>query len=490
MWSHAISVTLPWPRATCITLEFHQVQPINLTDLTHPLSLTDPLNRTNLVNNINLINRPHSSTQHNTALSTTIHQPEPHYTERTMDYYPPLEIVDLTPDASKMISLREKVKAGVARYHSTNSKLPPFSAAEIMVMAWVCRRKQNRDYVTDEEVSDWMVLTFGFYKKMALKELYNHSFPQCVTMQRDRTTFLKVVSQRTIQLERIDVPLEVRSDQRGYASTLVGAHRFLRRALGEELAEFKYFFKLPVEVRVLIYEEVFRSRVDGLQYRDAEFHPKSRTRGLRLSQRSKRPCWESQEDFTQMPARTSKVNHWAKREDYPSATEQTSQLMALLLVNRQIFEEAMPVFYGVNHFHVAEPLELTNMLKHCGARRRPHFTSISISYDQTVGPRTAIKAFKLLKDVKRLRRLEVETADTVSTHVLPQLPGIHYLGSVRVRELHFTGDCPLIEAYLRPTMEIKGRDEDKGGKAGKAKAGRKGKSHKSAETVVENADDA
>jgi hypothetical protein len=36
-------------------------------------------------------------------------------------------------------------------------------------------------------------------------------------------------------------------------------------------------------------------------------------------------------------------------------------------------------------------------------------------------------------------------------------------------------------------MEIKGRDEDKGGKA---KTGRKAKAHKSAETVVENEDDA
>jgi hypothetical protein len=70
-----LSVPLSSPRATFITLEFHQVQPINLTDLTHPINLTDPLNRTNLVNIIDLINRPHSSAQHNIALSTTIHHP-------------------------------------------------------------------------------------------------------------------------------------------------------------------------------------------------------------------------------------------------------------------------------------------------------------------------------------------------------------------------------------------------------------------------------
>jgi hypothetical protein len=96
--------------------------------------------------------------------------------------YPRREVVDLTSDlpitsvTTITPSLRSKVWAIVSRYSSSSSRIPPFSVAEIMVMAWVCRKAQHRDYITDEEVSDWTVLTFKYYKTMALKELYKHSF--------------------------------------------------------------------------------------------------------------------------------------------------------------------------------------------------------------------------------------------------------------------------------------------------------------------------
>jgi hypothetical protein len=407
------------------------------------------------------------------------------------------QIMDRTPAPQLMASLKSQVEIAIAPYASSKSVVPPFTVAEIMVMAWVCRKKPSFNFISDKEVSDWTFLTFGYYREMALEELYEHGFQECENAFKERSDFHDLVFQRTIQLERMEVPLEVRrrNGEAGYSSTLPGARRFLNRKIGGELTTFGNFFKLPVEIRVLIYENVFFCHVDGLQYNDAEFQPKSKVRGLRLSQRGKRPCWDYQEDFTRTGV--SRNKHWSLRENYPSATEQTSRLMALLLVNRQIFEEAMPVFYGINHIHATSLLELTNMLKHCGERRRPHFTSISVSYARSVGPRTAIKAFKLLKDVKRLRRLEIETSDTdfrqdskygpLDSSKVPQLPGIKILSSIRVRELHFAGNCPVIEAYLRQTMEIKAGDEDKGSK-GKARG--KGKSRKSAKTVVEDADDA
>ena len=397
-----------------------------------------------------------------------------------------------------MANLRSQVETAVAPYASSTSAIPPFTVAEIMVMAWVCRKKPHYKTISDKEVSGWTFLTFGYYREMALEELYEHSFQECGTTFKERSEIHDLAFQRTIQLERIEVPLEVcwRNDVEGYSSTVAGAQRFLNRAVGGELTNFSGFLKLPVEIRVLIYEKVFFCDVDGLQYNDAEFNEaKSKVRGLRLSQRGERPCWDYQEDLTRTTI--SRNNYWTLRDNYPSATEPTSQLMALLLVNRQIFEEAMPVFYGVNHMHATNLLELTNMLKHCGERRRPHFTSISVSYDQSVGPKTAKKAFRLLKQVKRLRRLEIETTDTtfneykraspLDPSAVPKLPGIESLRSVRVRELHFTVDCPLIEAYLRPSMVIQASDKDEGGK-GKAKG--KGKLHKSAEMVVEDADDA
>ena len=404
-------------------------------------------------------------------------------------------------NSTLMASLKPQVEIAIAPYASSTSAIPPFTVAEMMVMAWVCRKKPRYNFVSDKEVSDWTFLTFGYYRVMALEELYEHGFQECERTFKARSEFHDLVFQRTIQVERMEVPLQAcrHNVEMGYSSTLPGARRFLNRTIGGELNTFGGFFKLPVEIRVLIYEKVFFCHVDGLQYIDAEFQPKSKVQGLRLSQRGKRPCWGYQEDWTRtnVSRTVSKDKHWAFRMNYPSATEPTSRLMALLLVNRQIFEEAMPVFYGVNHMHAPSLLQLTYMLKHCGERRRPHFTSISVSYAQSVGPKTANKAFRLLKEVKRLRRLEIETTDTtfddhkraspLESNAVPKLPGIESLRSVRVRELHFTLKCPLIEAYLRPSMVIKASDKDEGGK-GKAKG--KGKLHKSAEMIVEDADDA
>jgi hypothetical protein len=234
---------------------------------------------------------------------------------------------------------------------------------------------------------------------------------------------------------------------------------------------------------MLIYEEVFRCHADGVQYNDTEFHPKSTIRGLRLSQRGKRPCWDHREDLTRSSApNASRTTHWSMRKKRPSATERTAELMALLFVNKQIFEEAMPVFYDVNHFHAANLIELYNMLRHCGARRRPYFTNISFRYSQGTGIKSAARAFELLKDVKRLRHLEIEVVDTdfFGSNRFPmpvhELPGFKVLSSVRVRELYFPLKCPTIESYLKQTMLREARDE------ALEPPGGKGKSRKGAKT--------
>jgi hypothetical protein len=391
------------------------------------------------------------------------------------------------------MTLKAKVEAAVAPYASLSSHAPTFSIAEVMVMAWVCRKRQNRNYISDEEVSDWMILTFGAHRKMALEELYKHSLQNCDLTFKARTAFHNLAFQKTVQIERMSVPLEVHrdNDKGGYSSTPAGARRFLRRTLGYELAEFDYLFKLPVEIRVMIFEEVFRCHADGVQYNDTEFAPKSNTRGLRLSQRGKRPCWEYREDLTRFPAsQASSTTHWSMRKNWPSATERTAELMALLFANKQIFEEAMPVFYDVNHFHATRRLELYNMLKHCGARRRLYFTNISFRYTNGSGIKSAARAFELLKEVKCLRRLEIEVVDTdffgsnrFATQV-HELPGFKVLSGVRVKELSFPLKCPTIESYLKQMMLREARDEPLQNPKGK------GKPRKSETIVVEDADDA
>jgi hypothetical protein len=148
---------------------------------------------------------------------------------------------------------------------------------------------------------------------------------------------------------------------------------------------------------------------EELQYDDHEFDPRNKRTQLRLSSRSERHELSYHANWTNILS-TGRAD---ELDDYkPSrwATEPTPEIMALLQVNRQIFEEAMPVFYNINKFHAKTLQELTHMLQHCGARRRACFTNISLDYGDDAGPRTAKKAF-ILKAAKYLHSLQISIGD-------------------------------------------------------------------------------
>jgi hypothetical protein len=126
--------------------------------------------------------------------------------ELNMSSNPPKRIEAIAPitppTTTTIMTLNAKVEAAVAPYASLSSHAPTFSIAEIMVMAWVCRKRQDRNYVSDEEVSDWMILTFGAHRKMALEELYKHSLQNCDVSFKSRTPFHNLAFQKTAQIER------------------------------------------------------------------------------------------------------------------------------------------------------------------------------------------------------------------------------------------------------------------------------------------------
>ncbi|GAB7332264.1 hypothetical protein MBLNU13_g04107t2 [Cladosporium sp. NU13] len=256
-----------------------------------------------------------------------------------------------------------------------------------------------------------------------------------------------------------------------YTSSLTSSRRTLRRTLGNETSNFDCFFELPAEVRLMIYEEVLRVPARELQYDDHEFDPRNKSRQLRLSSRGERhecsylPNWSNMLAMGRADSLSGyKPNRWA--------TEPTPDIMALLRVNRQVFEEAMPVFFHVNNFHANSLQELTHMLQHCGARRRACFSNISFDYGEKTGPRTALKAFRLLYEAKYLHSLQISIEDkpylesgpnnSDPTYRSPGLmPGMELLGIIPVRELKFSGTCPKIGTYLRPRMLMKEGEAEK-----------------------------
>jgi hypothetical protein len=320
-----------------------------------------------------------------------------------------------TQPSCLVINLRADVEAVIGP-NVYSAVVPPFSVTQIMTMAWVCRRNQKRSTISDREISDRMVMSFGYYRRMALEEVHAHGFQACITKFKDRHVLHNFTYQRLLQSERLECSLQASLPEeashpicRIYSSTLASSRTSLRRALGNEMASFDRFLDLPPEVRLMIYEEFLRLPAEELQYDDHEFDPRNKRTQLRLSSRSERHELSYHANWTYILS-TGRAD---ELDDYkPSrwATERTPEIMALLRVNRQIFEEAMPVFYNINKFHARTLQELTHMPQHCGARRRACFTNISLDYGDDAGPRTAKKAF-ILKAAKYLHSLQISIGD-------------------------------------------------------------------------------
>lgn len=90
--------------------------------------------------------------------------------------------------------------------------------------------------------------------------------------------------------------------------------------------------------------------------------------------------------------------------------------MTLLSVNRQIFEDAMPVFYNINTFEVKCIQELSRMLRLCGSRQRVCFSHIEFEHIYSGTKDIRNKVFKMLAQVKQLQRLTVHTGDVRHLH--------------------------------------------------------------------------
>lgn len=119
--------------------------------------------------------------------------------------------------------------------------------------------------------------------------------------------------------------------------------------------------------------------------------------------------------------------------------------MALFLVNRQIFNESVPVLYEIHRFHVSSIALLIEMLTRCGSQRPQHFAHISFRYwYPTRNEAQPDKAFTPFAPVRSLRTLHVSVHDReLLSHAdhydsrgfksVDDIPGMKLFGSIRVK---------------------------------------------------------
>lgn len=364
-----------------------------------------------------------------------------------------------------VVDLKAEVEALLARYVNDPAK-PPFSPAELMVMAWVCRPEQNSDRVSDRQISDWIVTTFEYYKKLALEDVYKFQYlysRNCYGAREPGTELQSLAYDRRDLEGRYDVPLvtatipERDTGRQSHISTSASCRTFLRRTLNAELQQFPRFLDLPPDIRVMIYEEALYLSGDLEPHFPFHWNSASDPR-LTVASTAKLTSNMSVPDWIEEPSRKS-----GERSEIRFAVD-ASRFMALFLVNRQIHNESVPIFYKINRFHAHSVSDLVKVLSLCGSERAHYFTHISFTYwNSKTDESNANTAFSLLKQCKGLSKLQMTAQDWIffgrpwprhnsRFNSVDEIPGMKVLGGIRVESFECSGNCPKIQAYLLERM--------------------------------------
>jgi hypothetical protein len=144
--------------------------------------------------------------------------------------------------------------------------------------------------------------------------------------------------------------------------------------------------------------------------------------------------------------------------------------LALLLVSKQLYQEAMPIFYGGNHFACSTIGDLRRFLEFTPESRKDYIGHVSFHINNQ-DARIARTTFELLKEVKYLREIDIWISEiewgAVQTRRkskkysdMLKIPGLQVLGSMRgLKRVAFHGDCDTVKAYLSPLMTIEVKSE-------------------------------
>ena len=353
-----------------------------------------------------------------------------------------------------VVNLLAEVKA-VVRRHAHDTKAPPFRPAELAVMAWVCCKNYD-EVVTEEQISKWVVKMFRYYAELTIQDAFNLSRDK---KRKRRIPLLQnLFDGLATEITLHDVPIyrvwmDVDSDDSDappagstmYVSSLVKARTFLRRTLGNEMSCFKRFLDLPPEIRLMIYAEAL-SYEGKIEFTNPMLHLPAPRRAIRNT--------AYDQDHLYNQAFDDGEQLWSLPEERDNVTGLSGEIMSLLLVNRQIFHEAMPVFYNINTFQVTGIQELSRMLRLCGSRRRVYVFRIDFEHTYCGTNEIAKKVFKMLAQVKKLQRFTVRAND--SRHLQRYLAygsdNIAWLGllcDLKCQFVEVLGGFPRIEAFMQ-----------------------------------------
>ncbi|KAK5719695.1 hypothetical protein LTR17_015230 [Elasticomyces elasticus] len=353
--------------------------------------------------------------------------------------------------------LKAEIEAVIAEYTKSDSGKPPYTTAQLVVMAAVCNHEND---VSKASVLRWASSTFPYYTREAIEGYITSQKRWHMTFGAPRG----VAPGITKAIRNYEMPLQTILQDPAHPGAYpritlqvlpAPARIFLRSLLEPERRGVFAFLDLPSEMRNRIYGLLLTFGRHGfyvsipsmmaLQSREAENYDPS------ISTRLGDSGWNNQ------------------RADAPPLLE----TLAILQTCKQIYKEAMPWFYGGNRFGLKCPWGLTTSVLSLAPSRVEHLSDLCIDFRiiSKEDNEDVIPALKALVATKHLRRLEVRFKGGDDEWLNMEASAREYMGvtgvdsltkieqisifpslalvAARARELIITGPCPQIEEYLK-----------------------------------------
>lgn len=241
---------------------------------------------------------------------------------------------------------------GGYRHREYKEERPPFSPAELVIMAIIC---SSQAYIDRNTIYLWITETIPYYRLRA-----RHPNVAMGGGSLGYLGFSEAFWQAEIPLIPKKVVDEDGKPRKGvdgvrWSTKPCQARMYLRRWLEPARKGVLRFLDLPAELRNRVYEELLVYPGPALDIDDD-------SGACRVS---KRVC-----DVEGQRVRLRQKWYHA---------EAPAQTLGVLLACKQIYQEAMPVYYGLNAFRFSNQYKLCKILDRLSADRRRHIKNMELA---------------------------------------------------------------------------------------------------------------
>ncbi|KAI6899350.1 hypothetical protein KC318_g9500 [Hortaea werneckii] len=363
------------------------------------------------------------------------------------------------PDALQ--SLRNEIHE-VIRPYTTADEESPFSGGELVVMALV---DTDEESLPKDRILRWIINTFKYYHDVFIDKAFQTLEPDPnFGSGSDEAVFENITEAFT----EYEVPIREsrrvikRRDTSFWSVTTQAARVYLRDWLEPERGGVFPFLNLPPEIRNNIYEHLLAFPSSGIHVQESEDDDKEGFDVFFLQRIDEpRPCGRKWSDSL------CKGSQFIIKKSM-------DDILALSYVNRQVYEEAMPLFYMLNMFHF-DPysFELIRFVDSMPRSRFEHLRKLHLDLEEDVDE-WLIESWPDITEVLsakavgfaelrismtddawlgrgwKARQLKKSGHRTSRYSCIEDIDGFTDLAVVvaRATVVHWEGECPLIRMFI------------------------------------------